>query len=278
VSGFRERIFQFGENQNLVGILTEPASAAGSQKPVLIFLNAGVVHHIGPFRAFTDFARALVDDGFCSFRFDFSGIGDSNLGKSQVTAEQRFIDDAKAAMDLLQAQLGTATRFILFGLCTGADNAHKIAAVDNRVSGAIFIDGYTYPSAQFMWRRILPVLLNPRRLLGVLYRIFHKPPAETTAPAPIEDSIFTWRLPPKEKAVEEWTQMLGNGMQMLFIYTGGAYFSYNYEAQLFDAIAVLRKHRDKVAIKLFMAMDHTFTLSQDRRELLANVRQWLERF
>jgi alpha-beta hydrolase superfamily lysophospholipase len=110
VSSFKERIFHFGEDQNLLGILTEPATPADSSKPVILFLNAGVVHHIGPFRLGTEFARTLADDGFRSFRFDLSGLGDSNLGKSQVNAEQRFIDDAKAAMDTLQAQLGAATR------------------------------------------------------------------------------------------------------------------------------------------------------------------------
>jgi pimeloyl-ACP methyl ester carboxylesterase len=277
VSSFKERIFHFGEDQNLLGILTEPATPADSSKPVILFLNAGVVHHIGPFRLGTEFARTLADDGFRSFRFDLSGLGDSNLGKSQVNAEQRFIDDAKAAMDTLQAQLGAATRFIIFGLCTGADNAHKVTAVDTRINGAIFIDGYTYPSPRYYWQRILPVLLSPKRIFGIVMRLFIKP-AQTEAEETIEDSIFTWSMPPRTKAVEEWTQMLRNNVQMLFIYTGGTYFFYNYEAQLLDAIPILKANRDKVTTKLFSTMDHTFSLAQHRQQLLVYLRQWLQRF
>lgn len=277
MSSFKERIFHFGEEQNLLGILTEPTAAADPKKPVILFLNAGVVHHIGPFRLSTEFARALAGEGFRCFRFDLSGIGDSNLGKSQVTAEQRFIDDGKAAMDTLQAQLGDSTRFIIFGLCTGADNAHKTAAVDTRVDGAVFIDGYMYPSPRYYWLRIVPVLLSPRRVLGIIMRLFHKPP-ETSAQETREDMVFTWQMPPRAKAIAEWTKMLHNNVQMLFIYTGGTYFFYNYETQLLDAIPVLKANRDKVSIKLFSQMDHTFSLAKHRHELLAYLRQWLQRF
>jgi dienelactone hydrolase len=277
VNSFKERIFNFGEEQNLLGILTEPTIAADPNKPIILFLNAGVVHHIGPFRLSTDYARLLTADGFSSFRFDLSGLGDSNLGKSQVNAEQRFIDDAKAAMDTLQAQLGTSTRFLIFGLCTGADNAHKITAADNRVNGAIFVDGYMYPSLRYYWIRVLPVLLSPKRLLGIFVRLIKKP-TQIAEEGNREDEIFTWSMPPRAKATAEWAQMLRNNVQMLFVYTGGAYFFYNYEQQLLDAIPVLKANRDKVTTKIFSTMDHTFSLAKHRQELLTYLRQWLQRF
>ena len=180
-------------------------------------------------------------------------------------------------MDMLQSQLGADTRFVIVGLCTGADNAHKIAAVETRIDGAIFIDGYTYPSPRYYWIRILPILLNPRRLFGVIARFIRKPP-QTGAEENIEDSVFTWSMPSRAKAVADWTQMLQNKMQLLFIYTGGAYFSYNYEDQLFDAVPMLKANRDKVTTKIFSDMDHTFSLAGHRQELLVYLRQWLGRF
>lgn len=277
MSSYKERIIPFGDNQHLLGILTEPAQGA-TQKPVIIFLNAGVVHHIGPFRMSTDYARALTAEGFSSFRLDLSGIGDSNLGSSQVSAEQRFINDVKAAMDTLQAQLGAHTRFIVFGLCTGADNAHKVAANDDRLCGAVFLDGYAYPTPKFYWLRYSPILLSPKRLLGVLLRMVKKPEAAADNGASREDSIFTWSLPAKEKSVGEWTRMLGNGMQMLFVYTGGALNMLNYEQQMFDAVPVMKANQDKLMVKLLRTADHTYTLAQDRAQLLGLIRDWLKRF
>lgn len=277
MNSFKERIFHFGEGQNLLGILTEPATTIDPKKAVILFLNAGVVHHIGPFRISTDYARLLTADGFRSFRFDLSGLGDSNIGKSEVNAEQRFVDDARAAMDMLQAQLGASTRFVIFGLCTGADNAHKVTVADNRIDGVIFIDGYMYPSLRYYWIRILPVLLSPKRLLGIIMRLIKKP-AQVAQEENREDAVFTWSMPPRAKATAEWTQMLRNNVQMLFIYTGGAYFFYNYEEQLLDAIPILKANRDKVTTKIFSTMDHTFSLAKHRQELLAYLRQWLRRF
>lgn len=276
MSRYKERILPFGDSQHLLGILTEPAQPQ-PQKPVILFLNAGVVHHIGPFRMSTDFARTLTADGFSSFRLDLSGIGDSHLGHSQASAEQRFVDDVKAAMNLLQAQLGAQTRFLILGLCTGADNAHKVAARDERICGAIFLDGYAYPTPKFYWFRYSPILLSPKRLLGVLLRLFKKPQA-TADGGTKEDAIFTWSLPDKEKTVGEWTRMLNNGMQMLFVYTGGVLNMLNYEQQPFDAVPVLNAQRDKVSVKFFREADHTYTLAQDRSQLLIILRDWLKRF
>ncbi len=276
MSSYKERIIPFGDNQHLLGVLTEPTQPQ-PQKPVIIFLNAGVVHHIGPFRMSTDFARTLTADGFTSFRLDLSGIGDSNLGNSQVSAEQRFIDDVKAAMDILQAQLGTHTRFLILGLCTGADNAHKVAARDDRILGAVFLDGYAYPTPKFYWLRYSPILLSPKRLLGVILRLFRKPQSAASQGAR-EDSIFTWSLPEKEKTVGEWTRMLNNGMQMLFVYTGGALYMFNHEQQLVNGVPVMQAHRDKITVKFLRSADHTYTLAQDRSQLLTILRDWLKRF
>src|SRR5690606_25998096 len=149
-------------------------------------------------------------------------------------------------------------------LCTGADNAHKVAAADKRVCGAIFLDGYAYPSRQFFWRRYGPILLSPKRLLGVLLRLLRKSPATAQDSVRPEDAIFTWHLPPKEKTVSEWTGMLEHGMQLLFIYTGGALDMCNYEEQIFDAVPMMRAHRDKVTVKFQREADHTFALAQDR--------------
>ena len=73
-----ETICQFGPNNGLTGILTEPdESVRVADAPVALILNAGIVHNIGPFRLHVDIARLLAAAGFSSFRIDLSGLGDS---------------------------------------------------------------------------------------------------------------------------------------------------------------------------------------------------------
>ena len=72
-----ERIVRFGPEDGLLGILTEPVSPP--RGPAILFLNAGVLHHVGPFGWYVSLARRLAELGFLSLRFDLSGIGDSPL-------------------------------------------------------------------------------------------------------------------------------------------------------------------------------------------------------
>ena len=70
----RERPVALGPN-SLFGIETVPVSVDG--RPPVLFLNAGVIDHVGPARAWVTLARALAARGFRTVRFDLSGVGTS---------------------------------------------------------------------------------------------------------------------------------------------------------------------------------------------------------
>ncbi|KAB2882946.1 MAG: hypothetical protein F9K40_23225, partial [Kofleriaceae bacterium] len=142
-----ERAMALGAEANLIGILSGPALPAASPsrtpRPVVIFLNAGVLHRVGPHRLHVNLARRLAARGISSLRLDLSGIGDSRSVPGSLSFRQSAVADTRAAMDQLGAELG-ARRFILFGLCSGADNALATAEVDPRVTGIIVLDPPAY--------------------------------------------------------------------------------------------------------------------------------------
>lgn len=218
---YRESILEFGDNNHLLGIVTQP-NILNPGKPWVVLLNAGVLHHAGPFRMNTDLARHLSTQGIGSLRMDFSGIGDSNLGGSSLGSEERYIAELQTALDELDQLTGQKNTYVVMGLCTGADNAHKAAVHDNRVTGIICLDGYAYPTWRYRLNNLLPritrTVTSPAKLVkAVINRL--KPSKQ--APQQSEDYLFRWYLPDKQRTVEEWQSMLQRGAYLLMIYTSG---------------------------------------------------------
>ena len=118
----RETLCRFGADRHLFGVLSQPA--AGTDRPAVIMLNAGSIHHVGPSRLYVRLARELAQDGIASLRLDHEGLGDSVLRADGVENEPyaaSAMDDLRAAIALLQEH--GHRRFILLGLCSGAHTA-----------------------------------------------------------------------------------------------------------------------------------------------------------
>jgi len=129
-----------GDAYNLVGIVTAPArQPPGASRPAVVFLNAGFLHRVGPNRLYVRLARALATMGHLTLRFDFSGIGDSPARRDRLSSNQAYLQETLRAMDHVERQFGIG-RFIMFGLCSGADVAFIAALRDPRVAAAILIN------------------------------------------------------------------------------------------------------------------------------------------
>lgn len=141
----RERVVMVGDELPLVGILSEPADReAFSAKTAVILLNSGVIHRVGSCRLSVTLARTLTERaGVPTFRFDFSGIGDSDARRGTLTANQAAVEEVQEVMDHLQ-QWKRYDQFILYGLCSGAFASYRTALNDQRVIGTIQLDGYCY--------------------------------------------------------------------------------------------------------------------------------------
>ena len=101
---YRERAVLFGRERSLVGVSCRPVQSEG-ERPVIIFLNSGIVHRIGGNRIYVTLARALAEGGFSSLRFDLAGVGDSLILPNSpfMTSQERSVVDIDGALESLEA-------------------------------------------------------------------------------------------------------------------------------------------------------------------------------
>jgi pimeloyl-ACP methyl ester carboxylesterase len=142
-----EEPFLFGEADSLFGVLTHPVANAGAaERPAILLVNAGPGTRIGPHRQYVRMARQWALIGFRVLRVDLSGSGDSagvpGANESDPYPRQA-IADARAAMDELTRRFGS-TRFIIGGVCSGADIAFCVALEEPRVVGTLVLNPRTF--------------------------------------------------------------------------------------------------------------------------------------
>lgn len=144
---------QFGENDRLLGMVTQPGESPAVGVACLM-LNMGANHRVGPHRVNVKLAHALARAGMVSLRFDLGGVGDSLAGGQAPDLQARAVDEIRAAMDLLQARLHIR-KFIIAGMCSGAEHAISAALADPRVVGISTFDAFNYPDSRSRWRRFM---------------------------------------------------------------------------------------------------------------------------
>ena len=142
----RERDLRFGEHRHLSGIITEPR---GSARGTCVLVTAGLTPRFGPFRLYAQLARRLASEGFLVLRFDLGGIGDSRQAYASLPLRRRTELELRAAVDQSYAGAGP---LILGGLCSGAEDSVRYAALDARVTGLALIDPFGYPTLGWRWR------------------------------------------------------------------------------------------------------------------------------
>ena len=275
----KEKAVLFGRHATLVGIITEAAGERHTPThPGVLLLNAGLLHRIGPSRMYVCLARKLAAAGFPVLRLDFSGIGDSPARRDTVSLEDAALEEVRDAMDLMARTRGTE-RFLLMGLCSGADNAFQAARVDPRVMGMVLIDGFAYRTPSF-WRRyyqerVLNVdkwkhLISTRLGIG-------RPDAEPGDEAAHDErEAYERSFPPIERTRADLEAMAARGVRVLVIYSAGQYLYYNY-AEQFDEAFDGADFRGLVTSRFFPASNHTFTRHAHRDELVNTIADWAVR-
>lgn len=265
-----ERACEFGVNLNLVGILTEPTGMnADPVLPVVVMLNAGLLHRVGPHRMSVTLARKLAAQGVSSLRFDIGGRGDSESAHQMDSDEHQVLADVVEAMNFLERQRG-ATKFVLYGLCAGADNAHAVALRDPRVAGAVLLDGHGYWTWRSYMHHYLPRMGHPGTWVNYLRRSLR-----SEKPVVEEVGVHGRRKPfgPRELVEQEIQSLVDRRAQLLYVYSGGVASYYNYREQFFDMFPRL-KPQNRVTIQYLPNADHTYTLREDRDHLLESVITW----
>lgn len=274
----REKVLRFGVGRGLSGILSEPGpDEAVAGAPAVVFLNSGILHHVGASRLHVRLARRLARDGHICLRFDFSGIGDSEARKDALPFVESAPLETKEAMDLLQQKFGIE-RFVLFGLCSGADMAFKVAGLDERVVGIVQLDPYAYRTTGYYVRRYGPRLFNPlayvesflgRRKNAALRAQRASAEHQETYTAPEYRRIF----PPREQVEQQLQVLVGRGVRMLNIFSDGQLEHINHGTQYVKAFPGVAFGDLLRAIYLRWA-EHTFTDLHDQRRIEQVVAAW----
>jgi alpha-beta hydrolase superfamily lysophospholipase len=128
----------------LSGILHRPPEPRAGA-PAVVLLNAGCVPRFGPHRQYVPLARRWAELGFPVLRLDLSGIGDSPAGRGpeNITYPPERLEDVAEALRWLGKETG-ASRFVLMGLCSGADVAFEAGLADRRVAGLVLMNPRTF--------------------------------------------------------------------------------------------------------------------------------------
>jgi pimeloyl-ACP methyl ester carboxylesterase len=264
----REHAHRFGRARHLIGIAGLPE---GSRSNVgVIVVNAGLVHRIGPFRLHVDMARRLNAAGYPSLRFDLSTLGDSGAAGGGLTRTQQVCADLSDAMALL-AELAGCDRFVLVGLCSGAQNAHTVAATDPRVAGAVFLDGYAYRTHGYRLRRYVPRMADPARWMR-LFRRRTRDRGVAVAPEP----IFAVAPAPRDEVTADFAGMVERGMKLYLVYSGGISDVFNHARQFRECFGKVMDH-PAVTTHYAAETDHTYILSGDRSRLVDGIGRWMSR-
>lgn len=269
-----EQAYIFGENDTLTGITTEDDSASVNNNDIaVIILNSGLLHKPGPFRLSTTLSREIAKLGMVTFRFDLSGIGDSKKHKDVRVREDQILGDIQEAMNFIGRKKGI-NKFIILGICTGADNTHKIAVIDDRVVGAVFMDGYAYPTVKYHMKEWQPRLLRPLKLASHTVRLIRR--FFSSQKEKYDDSRkenYFWELPPKQKTEAELREFVDRGMNMLFIFTG-SWVTFLYPQQMNDSFSSI-DFKGRLQVDYLKNASHLYVASKSRERVIQVILQWL---
>lgn len=270
-----EQVTTFGAAHHLVGTLNTPAQPR-QDAVAFILLNAGVISRMGPRRFNVKLARHLASLGFHSLRFDLSGQGDSQRSSSTAPHAELVRVDIKTAMDHITALTGIE-RFVIAGICSGANAGFDVAQHDPRVTGLWMFDGHAYGTFKSKLMRYWLQLTREFRatLRGWGARLLGKRSAERPEPA--------LRAPggtpgPTRDAFAAGMQVLvDRGVRVMMMYSSDVLWHYNYQNQFRDTF---KGHAfvDKVACIYQPDVDHTLTALASQHQVITRIGDWAQAF
>jgi pimeloyl-ACP methyl ester carboxylesterase len=278
-----EEPLQFGEGGRLFGILTLPSMPPrnAQELPVFVFLSAGLLHRVGPYRLHVRLVRELAQMGFSSLRVDLAGTGDSPP-RPGLTNQQSVAADFEEILRVLESRLGRLP-LVLAGLCTGADNAIILTLKEQRVVGMVLFDPFCFPDPGFRTRAVVARAravvaryTNPARYIAWLKRrikALTRPRGKTQEDQTPVDGLAFRELPTREQfraAIESIREREG---RVLSIFTQYALRYYNQTGQLGRVLGV--NGYQQFCTELFWPqVEHTYRLELHRRRLIKEIKSW----
>jgi len=283
-----EESVSFGSGLQGVHVRAGGVSLAAAHCPVFVMINAGFLHSVGPNRLYTDLSRRLAVYGFDSMRFDLPGIGNSQEASSsreccnpQAASDEVVKQSINEALSML-SENNNARKFVLCGLCSGADDALEFARDDDRIAGIVAIDPagfrttgfYLYHFLQHYPRRIFAIDKWRSVLRTVLDRSGDRQLTSGDNDGNANDGYR------KVSNVEEFRNRLsdilekkGGECEILFAYTGGVAHYYNHEGQ-FKSMTKGIDGGDEIRVNYYPDSDHLLLVSAHREGLIKDTINW----
>jgi hypothetical protein len=272
-----EEALQFGAGGRLSGILTWPSVPVreAQELPIFVFLNAGGLHRVGPHRLYVRLARDLSTIGFSSLRVDLAGRGDS-AARPGLPYQQSIAADYDEILDILDSRVGRV-QLILAGLCSGADDAIRLAPKDPRIVGLVLMDPVCCRDDRFELRAAVQKYTSASRYVEFLKRRFESP---TTNPRGGEDEVDLLSLrdsPTQEQLRSAFESICEREGRVLSVFTQYALGYYNVEGQLGRVVGV--NGYQQFCTELFWPQaEHTYTLELHRRRLINEIKNWASEY
>lgn len=286
----RETPLLFGRQHRLFGLLSEPAVATAA--PLVIVLNAGLIHRVGPRRLHVKLARRLAAQGFPVFRMDLSGIGDSEARRDALSAVDGVREDVREAVDFL-AQRAGAREFLLFGICSGAKIAYQSALRDARVVGGVLVDpgdfgqgATTSPAAgdsafvqhyvKHYWRNVFAKKFGWKRVAGWFTGKANYAYARKVIATQLRG---LWKGRGEARAAQstlqkEFEALGARGVRMLLAYGDAGASRVFYDMMLRESVE-RGALAGTVAVRVLPDTNHTFVSLASQAELLQAVDEWI---
>jgi hypothetical protein len=273
----REEALLIGSEHAVVGVFTPAIEKAGGfSNMAAICITAGLLHHVGPHRMHVLLARALAKEGISTLRFDLSGIGDSAIRTDDLIANEVPVREINDAIKMLETR--GYTRFILFGICSGAMRAAKAASGNSKIAGIILVntggdDGSaevdTGPAAQLYlkkslwnlssWKNLFTGKVKYRALFYVLSSALIKKLKSVNKPSSSVEDLL-------RSKVELYSRQ---GTSILSVLSDRHAQVYELYQQAYDN---LRSARFKTLV--YPNTDHLFTSISLQRDLIDQICRW----
>jgi len=286
----RETALLLGRNRNLVSVLTQPSSLV-AELPAVVLLNAGSIHRVGPNRVYVAAARRLARAGRLVCRFDFTGLGDSIAGAEEVTSaggfEERAANEAGEVMDELGRRFGVE-RFVLVGMCSGADIAFRRACRDPRVVGLVLVNGHLVPDtvlrAAFPRAKLRSVLRRYRRNLASVASWRRLLTGQSIGWSLLGDRLTRWRSRKSGSSAVRierqkitamdaaactagFYELAARSVRLSLVYSDGSLAFDLFRTTLRDALRPLVR-QGRIELQLVRRTDHVFSSLDSQQRLL----------
>lgn len=265
-----EKPLRYGERGRGFAMLTLPEQLDNA--PLVVLLNAGLLHRAEPYRLNVLAGRKLARIGFLCVRVDLSGKGETPVREGMSNRDSVALD-WKFLCQALDRQFGRRPTIVM-GLCSGADNGMKLAAKDERIRGLVLLDARSSRDPLFLYRHLmlrarcweqwarLPFTVV-RRLKGRLLK----------DQATNEPDMDLRDLPRPEDLRSCLDNLMRNDGRILAVFTREELDFYNQAGQFARTAGV--PGLERICTELFWPdVDHTYPVSAHRTRLLTTVEGW----